>query len=256
VNALPLQPIQTRKIYAEVIEQILGLVRSGHLRVGDQLPSEGQLTSLLGVSRSSVREALKALEVLGILESRTGVGSFVAQTSLADVPFQVLNQMAVEGSPWEIMEARLALEPIIARLAALRRTDEDLRRMRESVDKMSTQVADHVSTMDVDLQFHMLLAQACGNLVLTDCMHLISSRMQHRFWQAVKHTSLTLDGRPEAYLDHHRRILSAIERGDGQQSETVMLEHLLEVEAGFGPVVDAKGKRSSKGTRAAKGGAA
>ena len=109
MNRVTFEPIETNKIYVKVIDQIMALIRNGSLKQGDQLPSEAELTIQFGVSRSSVREALKALEVLGILESKTGVGSFVKEDTLSDVAFSLLHELAEEGGPLEIMEARKAI---------------------------------------------------------------------------------------------------------------------------------------------------
>lgn len=233
MNRVMFEPIETSNIYTRVIHQILTLIRNGSLKPGDQLPSETQLTMQFGVSRSSVREALKSLEVLGILESKTGVGSFVKEGTLSDAAFSLLHELAEEGGPFEIMEARRAIEPQIAFLAASRRTADDVKAMKQVVNSMEQQVAKGEPTMEVDLEFHLLLAAACGNPVLADCMRLISSRMQKRFWQAMKADSLSVPGRPAVYLGHHRKVLEAIEEQDASRAEAAMLEHLEAVEVGL-----------------------
>lgn len=233
MHRVTFKPIETSNIYTRVIHQILTLIRNGSLKQGDQLPSETQLTMEFGVSRSSVREALKALEVLGIIKSKTGVGSFVKEDTLSDAAFSLLHELAEEGGPFEIMEARKAIEPQIAFLAALRRTADDLKAMERVLDMMEQQVAQGESTMEVDLEFHLLFAAACGNPVLADCMRLISSRMKKRFWQAMKADSLSVPGRPAVYLEHHRKVLKAIDEQDGPKAEAAMLEHLEAVEVGL-----------------------
>ena len=233
MNRILFKPIETSSIYTRVIDQILTLIRNGSLKKGDQLPSETQLTKQFGVSRSSVREALKALEVLGILESKTGVGSFVKEDTLSDAAFSLLHELAEEGGPLEIMEARKAVEPQIAFLVALRRTADDLKAMKRVVNSMEQQVAKGEPTMEVDLEFHLLLAAACKNPVLADCMRLISSRMQKRFWQIMKADSLSVPGRPATYLGHHRKVLEAIDEQNASKAEAAMLEHLEAVEDGL-----------------------
>jgi GntR family transcriptional repressor for pyruvate dehydrogenase complex len=233
MNRVMFKPIETSNIYMRVIDQIMTLIRNGSLKRGDQLPPETQLVVQFGVSRASVREALKALEVLGILESRTGVGSFVKETTPSDAVFSLLHELAEEGGPLEIMEARKAIEPQIAFLAALRRTADDLEAMKQVLILMEQQVAKAELTMEVDMEFHMLLATACGNPVLADCMQLISSRMGSRFWQIMKADSLNVPGRPAVYLGHHRKILKAIDEQNASRAEAAMLEHLEAVEGGL-----------------------
>ena len=186
-----------------------------------------------GVSRSSVREALKALEVLGILESKTGVGSFVKEDTPSDAVFSLLHELAEEGGPFEIMEARKAIEPQIAFLAALRRTADDLKAIKRVLDLMEQQVAKGEPTMEVHLEFHLLLAAACRNPVLADCMRLISGRMRKRFWQIMKADSLSRRGRPAVYLGHHRKVLKAIDEQNAPKAKTAMVEHLEAVEDGL-----------------------
>ena len=233
MNRVMFEPIETSNIYMKVINQILTLIRNGTLKQGDQLPSETELAKHFGVSRSSVREALKALEVLGILESKTGVGSFVKEGTLSDAAFSLLHELAEEGGPFEIMEARKAIEPQIAFLAGLRRTTDDLQAIKRVLNLMEQQVAKGVPTMEVDLEFHLLLAAACRNPVLADCMRLISSRMQKRFWQAMQADSLMVPGRSAVYLGHHRKILEAIDEQNAPKAEAAMLEHLEAVENGL-----------------------
>ena len=233
MNRVMFKPIETSNIYTRVIHQILTLIRNGSLKPGDQLPSETQLTMQFGVSRSSVREALKSLEVLGILESKTGVGSFVKEGTLSDAAFSLLHELAEEGGPFEIMEARKVIEPQIAFSAALRRTTDDLEAMKRVLDLMEQQVEKGEPTMEVDLEFHLLLTAACRNPVLADCMRLISGRMRKRFWQAMKADSLSVRGRPTVYLGHHRKIFQAIDEQNASKAEAAMLEHLEAVEDGL-----------------------
>ena len=233
MNSVMFKPIETSNIYMRVIDQIMTLIRNGTLKRGDQLPPETQLVVQFGVSRASVREALKALEVLGILESRTGVGSFVKESTPTDTAFSLLHELAEEGGPLEIMEARKAIEPQIAFLAALRRTADDLKALKRVLDLMDQQVAKHESTMEVDLEFHLLLATTCRNPVLADCVRLISSRMRKRFWHIMKEESLSISGRPAKYLGHHRKILEAVDEQNSSKAEAAMLEHLEAVEAGL-----------------------
>jgi GntR family transcriptional repressor for pyruvate dehydrogenase complex len=227
------EPIETSKIYMRVIDQILTLVRDGTLKPGDQLPPETQLAEQLGVSRSSVREALRALEILGVIESKTGVGSFVKGLPSTNMLSSSLHDLVEEGSPLEIIEARKTIEPEIASLAALRREAQDLQALKKSLKQMEQRVVRGKSTMEVDIEFHLLLAAACRNPVLADCMRLLADRMGKRFWHDMKEESLSVGGRSETYLRHHREIFAAVEQGRSQKAEAAMLRHLEAVEAGL-----------------------
>ncbi len=228
------EPIETSKIYMRVIDQILSLIKDGTLKPQDQLPSETQLAEQLGVSRSSVREALRALEILGVVESKTGVGSFVRGIPPMNRLTSSLRDLAEEGSPLEILEARKTIEPEIASLAALRRDDGDIQALKKYLDNMEQKMARGESTMEVDLEFHLQLAAACRNPVLADCMHSLADRMHKRFWHDMKEESLSVQGRPEKYMVEHREIFEAIERGDPEAAREAMLKHLEAVEVGLG----------------------
>ena len=226
------QPIATRKVYTMVADQILASIRNGSLKPGDQLPSEARLAEQFAISRSSVREALRALEILGVIESRMGVGSFVRGLPTTSV-LTPLDELLKGGTPLEIVECRKAVEPDIALLAARRRDQEDLRALRNSLKQMEQQIGEPEASLEVDLEFHLLLARACRNPVLLDCMRIIADRMHNRFWRIVKGESLHDAQRSLEYLEHHRRVLEAIESRDGPGAQRATLEHLEAVERGL-----------------------
>jgi DNA-binding FadR family transcriptional regulator len=196
------------------------------------LPSEAKLAEQFAISRSSVREALRALEILGVIESRMGVGSFVRGLPTTSV-LTPLDELLEGGTPLEIVECRKAVEPGIARLAARRRDEEDLRALRDSLDQMERQIGEPEAALEVDLGFHLLLAKACNNPVLLDCMRIIADRMHNRFWRVVKGETLHDARRSLQYLEHHRKILEAIENRDGPGAQRAVSEHLEAVERGL-----------------------
>jgi len=229
---IQLERIETRKIYARVTDQILELVKNGSLGPGDQLPSEVRMAEQLGVGRSSVREALRALEILGIVESRSGIGSFVKRRSLPSAIVPGLQALTGKGTPLEILEARKAIEPQIAYLAALQRSEDDLEALERTVDLMEREVAKGGGRgTDEDLQIHMLLASACKNPMLIDVFRLVKDRMLKRFWRVVTIEDFSTRERMVAYVAHHREILSHLQRREAAEAAAVMLRHLEAVEA-------------------------
>ena len=230
---LPFEPIETSKIYMQVIDQITALLRNETLKRGDRLPPEAQIAQQLGVSRPSVREALKALEALGIIESKAGVGSFVKESISPDAVFSLLYDWAMEGSPLEFMEARKTIEPQVAFLAALRRTENDLRTIDHVLNLEVQEVKEGRSTVERNMEFHLLLAAACGNRLLADCMRLTLRRMQRRFWEVMIVDSLGIPEHSAVYLGHHRKIVQAIDEQNASRAEAIMLEHLETVAAGL-----------------------
>src|SRR5215472_5407311 len=131
-----LQQVRIPRVYTLVVEQIRALIRTGVLKSGDKLPTERALAEQLGVSRSSVREALSALEVLGIIHSRQGLGTYIAVNLTDGMPEDQIEDLIVEGGTLEIIEACQLFEPGVAALAARRRTDEDLVAIRSCVSEM------------------------------------------------------------------------------------------------------------------------
>jgi len=226
------QPVATRKVYSVVADQILASIRTGRLKPGDQLPSEARLAEQFGISRSSLREALRALEILGVIESKMGVGSFVRGLPATSV-LTPLDELVEGGTPLEILECRKAVEPYIGLLAARRRDEEDLLGLRDSLTQMEQKAGEPEAVLEADLDFHLRVARACRNPLLLDCMRIIADRMHNRFWRVVKGETLHDARRSLQYLEHHRRILEAIEKRDGPGAQRAIGEHLEAVERGL-----------------------
>jgi len=128
--------VKTKKVYMKIVEQIRDLIKEGRLKPGDKLPPEQILAEKFGTSRPSVREALSALEILGITESRGGKGNFIKDNLDTPLYEQKYRELEEEESPFEILEARKAVETEIVGLAAKKATKEDIVSIRESLDKM------------------------------------------------------------------------------------------------------------------------
>src|SRR2546427_8600018 len=143
-----------------IVEQITGLISRGALRPGDRIPSEKQLCLQFGVGRTSVREALRSLSVMGVLKSHMGDGTFVTDdATFLERSFQwglLLNSKIVE----DLIETRLMLESHTAYLAAAKATAEDLEQAREAVRRMQASLADPAQYLEHDLQFHLTIARA------------------------------------------------------------------------------------------------
>ncbi len=128
--------IQTKKVYMKIVEQIRDLIKEGKLKPGDKLPPEQILAEKFGTSRPSVREALSALEILGITESRGGKGNFIRDNLGSPLYEQKYRELEEEESPFEILEARKAVETEIVGLSAKKATKEEIDAIKESLNKM------------------------------------------------------------------------------------------------------------------------
>jgi GntR family transcriptional repressor for pyruvate dehydrogenase complex len=136
---LSFRPIKTKRIYEEIVEQLKELISKGELKHGQKLPAERELAESLGVSRASVREALTALEAIGILDIRPGEGTFIRETSVSTTfaPLTMILEME-QNSISQLMEVRRVLETEIAALAVQRATEEDLARIEENLNRMKS----------------------------------------------------------------------------------------------------------------------
>jgi GntR family transcriptional repressor for pyruvate dehydrogenase complex len=211
----------------EAILKIKGMILSGELKPGDRLSPEKELSESLGLSRSSLREAVKALEIIRVLDVRRGDGTYV--TSLE--PQLLLEAMAFvvdihqDSSVLELFEVRRILEPSAAALAAARITPEDVTRLRD----MLTEVDEHTSIDGLvahDMQFHHLISTMSGNAYLTSMLDGLSGKtLRARVWRG-----LTQERSVERTLAEHGAIVDALAAGDAELVRSQMTLHISGVE--------------------------
>jgi GntR family transcriptional repressor for pyruvate dehydrogenase complex len=215
-------PQRQKRISDEITERLQNLVLSDNLRPGDRLPPERQLADMFGVSRNSVREAIKSLEQRGILVSRPGAGTFIVDTSQADLASALGEVFARERHRLDdIFELRLLLEPQITYLAAQRITAEEL----ENLHKI---MADYVRTLrayqpvqGIDQSFHDAIAAATGN----QSVILLMEKM-HDLMHESRDEALQSPIRNERSLQDHLKILDALGMHDAERAREAMQEHL------------------------------
>lgn len=216
----------------EVIEEITGLIRQGRLRAGDRLPSEGELVALLGVSRTPLREAVRALSILGVLESRQGAGTYVTDLT-ANSMFRSLSLVAEIGEitdPLALFETRRVLEIEVAGRAARNNSSSHVAGARAVLDRvegiLSSGVIDHGLLIDLDVEFHHELALAADNPVMTALLTSFASRTARmRLWREEQDQGVSWRTHRE-----HVRVIEAVEEGDVHRARTAMATHLYEVE--------------------------
>jgi GntR family transcriptional repressor for pyruvate dehydrogenase complex len=229
---LGFRPIKTRKIYEEIVEQLKDMLSRGELRPGDRLPSEREMAESLGVSRASVREALTALEAIGILDIRPGEGTYVKQTSIAETFEPLALVLAVERNPLaQMMEVRRVIETECAALAALRATPEQLARIEKSLNDMKT--APNVpEAVQHDLRFHFLIAEATQNTILLRMMNTVADLMHHMF-RSDREDLYARTQKEGQIIREHEAILRAICNRDHELARRMMLEHINNIEIGI-----------------------
>jgi len=224
------EKIKTKRVYMVIVEQIRNLLKEGKLKPGDKLPSEQALTEEFGTSRASVREALSALEILGVTESRAGKGNFIRDDLSSPSYKKKFEELEKEESPFEILEARKAVETEIARLAANKATGEDITGIEKSLKSMRKVINNIPEVMEFDREFHVNIAKAAHNNLLFSMMIYLADGLKEKLWINLKEKSWALPGRPQKYLKEHTQILNAIKNKDTESAYEKMYEHLLGVE--------------------------
>ena len=223
---MEVEPVKSTRIYEEIVRQIKGMIAEGRLRSGDRLPPERDLADKFVVSRTSVREALRALETLGLLEIRPGEGTFVRAVSVDALVEPLARAMLSQREAiTELFEARRLIEPAIAAFAARRATREEVHEMERILDEQAKEIASGRTGLLQDAQFHAAIGAAAHNRAITRIAHAIMDLLTQS-----REESLSTPGRPERSHQNHRRILQAITRRDPRGAEQAMLEHLDTVE--------------------------
>jgi len=218
--------VRTSRLYEQIVQQIEDSVLNGSLKPGDQLPAERELAQRLGVSRTAVREAVKALREKGLVEAYSGRGTFITDgtSQAARQSFDLMVKIGQqEGAPY-LAELRLILEPGIAALAATRVTDEDLAGLREAVAVMDRAQKDPAAFIEADLDFHLALAEAAANPLILSLIDSIVGLLRE---QRIK--IFNVEGGPQRGQFHHKRILDAMERRDAELARNAMRAHLEQV---------------------------
>jgi GntR family transcriptional repressor for pyruvate dehydrogenase complex len=217
---LALSPVPRQKLAEAVAEQLLDAIRD--LPPGTRIPSERELTKRLGVGRSTVREALNGLALLGYVEIRHGQGAFVVDRQASQTEPGALEAALQRGITHDFIEARLAVEVEVARLAAERRSDEDLEQLVDALASQERLLAGDIDALlDVAANFNVLLAEAAHNEVFVALVQSFVGMMLERAPKIY-----ALDGFREWDLQEHRRIFDAIRDRDPERAGTLMRQHI------------------------------
>lgn len=223
-----LTPIRRTTLTADICRKLVAHLMRGDWTEGEQIPPERLLCQHLGVGRASLREALKALEIMGMIETRLGEGTFVCQRS--DFFARPL-LWAITGSDVsdvrELVEARKLIEVELAGLAAERATADDVAKMEEMLAAMEAAAGDRERFSDGDIGFHMAIAEAGHNKILLNAILLIRNLL--REW--VNH-ALTKTGVSAKAYEQHKRIFLAIAKKRPDQARQAMEAHLISM-AGY-----------------------
>ena len=225
-EVLGVRQVRKTKVYHEIVDQIRTLIAAGRIKPGDRLPPERELAELFKASRNSVRDAIRVLEQMGLIESRQGDGTYVRSVSpeeraepLALLLLQSRTQMR------ELWEVRRVLEPALAEFAAARITDEELGELEAILDSQRRKVEAGFIALEEDTAFHNGIAEAARNTVMLRALDTLVDLLRQS-----REGSLQQHDRPAYSLAGHRRILAALRRRDPEGARAEMLRHLRDIE--------------------------
>jgi GntR family transcriptional repressor for pyruvate dehydrogenase complex len=218
--------VRSSRLYEQIVQQVEESIRKGAMKPGDQLPPERELAQQFGVSRTAVREAVKALREKGHVEAYPGRGTFITDGTSHAIK-QSLDRMIriaqPEGSGF-LAEVREILEPEIASLAAVRADAQDIAAMREPIAVMDEARKDSDAFIEGDLDFHLALAEAAANPLILSLIDSIVGLLREQRMRI-----FLVEGGPERGQYHHKRILEAIEHHDPVGAREAMKAHLRQV---------------------------
>ena len=224
-----LEPKVSRRLYEDIAQQFHLLIRQGELEHGARLPSERAMAEQFGVSRSSVREAIRSLELQGLVVTKRGSGTFINTQDLESVVALLASTLSSGPGALDtlddIFEMRHVLEPQIAAMAALRATPEEVARLSEILEEQERQIAGGETGVDADTDFHFALATATHNAALIKVVSAVEDILSRS-----RNQTLQTPGRPNLSLASHRRILDSIIKRDPEEARRSMDHHLTVVE--------------------------
>jgi GntR family transcriptional regulator, transcriptional repressor for pyruvate dehydrogenase complex len=226
VIKITFNPVSSKKLYIQIYNQILSEIESGSFNIGDKLPAERELCEQFGVSRAPVRQALSALELNGVIYSRQGEGIYVKNTQVTTESSQ--SSIIMDStSPEDIVEARMNIEPLIIKYAALRATDEDIEGLLSTIKKMEEETKAGIYVPETDEELHNRIAKASHNDLFIKMMSAISNAMkQQKMWQFIRDRTVTRPDYREVNFKEHKLIIKAIEDHNEKEAVEMMTFHM------------------------------
>lgn len=220
------EAIRRTKLYEKVAQQIQGLIRDGLLKPGDHLPPERELAETFQVSRSSVRDAIRALEVMGLVEPRQGEGTVVRDVT-AETLVNPLSALLTQKRELvsELLDLRLMIEPPLAGRAAKHATEEEILGLEDILRRQKEKVSRGELAVEEDTEFHYAIAKAARNSVVLKVVDVFMDLLRES-----REQTLQVDGRLQKSFTGHRRILDAIKNRKASLAEAAMRRHIEEIE--------------------------
>jgi DNA-binding FadR family transcriptional regulator len=204
--------IRTQRVYEQIAEQIEDVIRSQGLAAGDRLPAERELADQFGVSRPSIREAMIALETAGLIEVRTGDGTYVKQVVPRGLPVLAWRRSDPGPGVLEQFQARKLIEPELAALAATRIDQDDITYLQDLVDFAATRFANDEPADGADYKFHTRLAEASGNLILAGVVRHLWDLRDGDMWRVIRARVVRKEHRLKVVEDRRQIVQACVDR--------------------------------------------
>ncbi len=213
-------PVRPRRIYEDIVRQIQNLIAERRLQTGDRLPSERELAELLSVSRASVREALRVLSAMGLVEVRPGDGTFV-RNPYASLDSSLWGLLGEREFLRDLLEARRIVEEEVVALAVQRATQEDIDQMQDLLDRRERELAAGKHDLETDLQFHQMVAESTRNPVLVSLVRTLCE-----MWLRSREATGRAPNSPQKAQEFHLALVEAIRMRNEPLARGVMHRHL------------------------------
>ena len=231
------EQVHPQKYYLQIVKQIRNSISEGKLKIGDKLPPERKLAEQFGTSRASIREALSALELLGLVESKSGLGNFIkADGSEGSMDGELLKTLLEDHSAYEIFESRLEIEPSLAALAAERASADEKKKLKELLDNLNSagrlakEKPGYVEKyMEEDRKFHLAVGRFAHNSVLFLVFSGLNFMMKEAHWKAMKSKAAGKEGNIHKYEKEHTAICEAIVNGKPEPARNEMFHHIYDL---------------------------
>ncbi|MBJ7995425.1 FadR family transcriptional regulator [Bacillus mycoides] len=223
--------IKPKKIYEEVSEAILTMIKNGTLKPGDKLLPVHQLAEQFQVGRSAVREALSALRAMGLIEMKQGEGTYVRNFDPSSLTKSLNNKLLMKKEDiLNLLEVRKVLEVGAVRAAAAKRTEANLQNMKQWLDEMAKSIGDEKAGEKADFHFHMGIAESSHNNILLELMNHVSEMIAETIGESRRIILYGEQTTSERLLEEHQSIYDAVLKQDVELAQKAMLDHLTNVE--------------------------
>ncbi|MGK0465431.1 FadR/GntR family transcriptional regulator [Clostridium sp.] len=218
-------PVKKKNLYQEIVNQIIKMINEGVWKPGDKIPGEIELSKSFEISRNSIRESIKSLELVGILSSKTGVGTFVSDSAVINMNNMKLSTLIkTDSSMIELMETRLIIEPALVSKAVKNATEEDIKILEDIIKKSAKAYKEKNYTFDMGFEFHRYIFGMANNDILNNLLESITENLigfrSKMFFKHLSEYILTEE------LNEHTELLSLIRKGDSVAAKDMMFNHI------------------------------